>query len=149
MSVIVEAFRDWPAYRMLVEHVSTGDPLSADPHDVHGNLCAADHDRLAALLYAHVFAASMDEGRELVSYLTGLTREGKRPRNPVEAGLVSREVVEDALAAAEALRDAADRLDAARDRFEVAPSPERHAELLAAEDAFVEARRLSAEPGGG
>jgi hypothetical protein len=83
---IYEAFVLYPAWGTLVGYVSRAQPGDACPHSIYGSLAAADHDRLAALLYAHQAADSIDEADMVLEDLMAMAREGKRPRYAREFG---------------------------------------------------------------
>jgi hypothetical protein len=92
-AIITEAFHLWPAWATLVEYVSRSRPAEADPHDIYGAACASEPDRLAALLYAHHHAETLDDAAALLGELLAMARDGRRPRFGRELGL-TREMFE-------------------------------------------------------
>jgi hypothetical protein len=77
----------WPGWQTLVGHVSTSEPLTADPQSVVGAACACDRDRLVALLYAHQIGDTIDDAEEILSELLAGAAQGRRPRTGRELGL--------------------------------------------------------------
>jgi hypothetical protein len=88
-----EMFVLWPAWQTIVEYVSREDARTVEPQSVYGAACAADQDRLAARLYAHAHADSVDDGRDLLADLLLMARDGVRPRYGREMGF-TREMFE-------------------------------------------------------
>jgi hypothetical protein len=78
-----------PAYDELVRYLTVSEPHEADPYSVHGVLCAADHDRMAALIYAHQHAETMSEAADVFLELVRMTGDGRRPRTMPEVGLTA------------------------------------------------------------
>lgn len=87
--ILREVFILWGAWGTLAEYLTTRDidPRTVDPHDVYGRACAADRDRLIALLYAHGHGDSMLEAEEILGEVLALAVEGRRPRFGNEVGL--------------------------------------------------------------
>jgi hypothetical protein len=82
-----EMFVYWPAWDVLVQHVSRDHPRDACPHSVYGAAMAADHDRLAALLYGHHVGDTLQEATDVLDDLLLMARDGTRPRFGAEMGL--------------------------------------------------------------
>jgi hypothetical protein len=91
--VLHEMFVLWPAWQTIVDYVSREDAKAAEPQSIYGSACALDQDRLAALLYAHCQADTLDEGRDLLADLLLMARDGVRPRYGRELGF-TREMFE-------------------------------------------------------
>jgi hypothetical protein len=82
-----EMFVLWPAWDTLVSHVSSQHPREACPHSVYGAAMAADHDRLAALLYGHQVGETLQDATNVLDDLLLMARDGARPRFGAEMGL--------------------------------------------------------------
>jgi hypothetical protein len=82
-----EMFVLWPAWSSLVEYVSCQHPRDADPQSVYGAAMACDHDRLAALLYAHQIGDTLQEATDVLDDLLLMAQSGVRPRFGREMGL--------------------------------------------------------------
>lgn len=82
-----ELFESWPAWQIVVGHVSREQPATADPQSVFGAACACDRDRLAALLYGHSIGGSLEDATAVLEDLLVMASHGMRPRTPREAGL--------------------------------------------------------------
>lgn len=77
----------WPAWTIVVEHVTRSDPRTVEPQSVFGAACAVDRDRLAALLYGHHIGDSLEDAQSVLEELLVMARDGKRPRYGAELGL--------------------------------------------------------------
>jgi hypothetical protein len=82
-----ECFVYWPAWDVLVTHVSSDHPREACPQSVYGAACAVDRDRLAALLYGHMVGDTLQEAADVLEDLLLMARDGARPRFGAELGL--------------------------------------------------------------
>jgi hypothetical protein len=82
-----ECFVYWPAWDVLVQHVSSSHPRDADPHSVYGAALACDHGRLAALLYGNQVGDTLREATDVLDDLLLMAQSGVRPRFGAEMGL--------------------------------------------------------------
>jgi hypothetical protein len=85
--VLREAFLYWPAWDVLVQHVSRDRPRDACPQSVYGALMACEHDRLSALLYGNQIGETLQEATDVLDDLLLMAKDGTRPRFLVEMGL--------------------------------------------------------------
>lgn len=84
-----ELFVYWPAWREIVEYVTTCDPRTVQPQDVFGAACATDLERLACLLYGRQTGNDLEHARAILRLLLLNAREGRRPRYGCEFGLTA------------------------------------------------------------
>lgn len=85
--VLHEALVLWPAWTVIVGEVSRSDPREADPQSVYGSACAAEIDRLVALLYGRGVGDSLDDAARVLGEVMGMAAGGRRPKFGHEMGL--------------------------------------------------------------
>lgn len=88
--VLHEALEQYSVYILVAKQLTVPgtDPHEADPRAIHELACAADRDRLVALVYAHSADGSMLDAEEILGEVLALAADGRRPRylNEMEAG---------------------------------------------------------------